>query len=147
MLEKVAELESLLKKRCGTVLPPTHQVILDLKLDLANIYDSDQKLDSVNKRLEIIGERIKVLQILEGDETDSRVKGFLLFRKHNLLVAKIANLQRKNSLNEKDTKELGGQLGISLSESARLLLHDQGCPPHLIEVISMCMSNNLQSNT
>jgi len=147
VLEKVAELESLLKKRCGTVLPPTHQVILDLKLDLANIYDADKKLDSVNKRLEIIGERIKVLQILEGDDTDSRVKGFLLFRKHNLLVAKIANLQRKNSLNEKDTKELGGQLGISLKESARLLLHDQGCPPHLIEVMSMCMSNNLRSNT
>ena len=120
LLEKVTDLETLLKKRCGSVLPPTHQVMLDLKLELANLYDCDRKLDNLNKRLEILGEQIKLIENLEGSDTDSRMKGFLQYRIHNLLIAKVADLQRKKALNEKDVKEIGTQLHISLSESARI---------------------------
>ena len=135
----MTELESLLKKRCGSVLPPTHQVMLELKLDLANLYDCDQKLDSLNKRLDIVNERINLLEILDGEDTDSRMKGFLQFRIHNLLVAKVADLQRnkKGTLSEKEGKELGTKLGFSLTESARLLLHDTGCPPQLSQILAM----------
>ena len=143
VLEKIAELESLLNKRCGSVLPPTHQVMLELKLDLANLYDCDKKLDSLNKRIAIMNERIGILEKLEGEETDSRMKGFLQFRYHNLLVAKAADLQRnKKALTEKDGKEIGTKLGISLTESAKLLSHDYGCPPQLIEIMAMLNSNN-----
>ena len=112
--------------------------MLELKLDLANLYDCDQKLDSLNKRLDIVNERIKCLETLEGEETDSRMKGFLQFRVHNLLVAKVADLQRnKKGLSEKDGKEIGTKLGISLTEAARLLSGDQDMPQHLIEVMAM----------
>ena len=112
--------------------------MLELKLDLANLYDCDTKLDSLNKRLDIVNERLSVLENLEGEETDSRMKGFLQFRIHNLLVAKVAVLQRnKKALTEKDGKEIGTKLGTSLTESARLLSHDQGCPQQLIQLMAM----------
>ena len=137
----MTDLETLLKKRCGSVLPPTHQVMLDLKLELANLYDADRKLDNLNKKLEILGERIKLIENLEGSDTDSRMKGFLQYRIHNLLIAKVADLQRKNALNEKDVKEIGTQLHISLSESARILVKDHGCPIEFIETLARLSIN------
>ena len=135
----MTDLETLLKKRCGSVLSPTHQVILDLKLELANLYD--RKLDNLNKKLEILGERIELIENLEGSDTDSRMKGFLQYRIHNLLIAKMADLQRKKALNEKDVKEIGTQLHISLSESARILVKDHGCPIELLETIARLSIN------
>ena len=136
----MTDLETLLKKRCGSVLSPTHQVILDLKLELANLID-DRKLDNLNKKLEILGERIELIENLEGSDTDSRMKGFLQYRIHNLLIAKMADLQRKKALNEKDVKEIGTQLHISLSESARILVKDHGCPIELLETIARLSIN------
>ena len=137
----MTDLETLLKKRCGSVLPPTHQVMLDLKLELANLYDCDRKLDNLNKRLEILGEQIKLIENLEGNETDSRMKGFLQYRIHNLLIAKVTNLQRKKALNEKDIREIGTQLHISLSESARILVKDHSCPTQLLESLAILSIN------
>ena len=135
----MTDLETLLKKHCGSVLSPTHQVILDLKLELANLYD--RKLDNLNKKLEILGERIELIENLEGSDTDSRMKGFLQWRIHNLLIAKMADLQRKKALNEKDVKEIGTQLHISLSESARILVKDHGCPLQFLETIARLSIN------
>ena len=135
----MTDLETLLKRRCGSVLPPTHQVILDLKLELANLYD--RKLDNLNKKLEILGERIELIENLEGSDTDSRMKGFLQWRIHNLLIAKMADLQRKKALNEKDVKKIGTQLHISLSESARILVKDHGCPLQFLETIARLSIN------
>ena len=64
-------------KRSGTTLPPTHQIMMDVKLDLLNLYDN-QEVD-VSKRLDLLHERIHLLDQLEGKDTDSRLKGFLLF--------------------------------------------------------------------
>ena len=136
----MTDLETLFKKRCGSVLPPTHQVILDLKLELANLYD-DRKLDNLNKKLEIVGERIKLIENLEGSDTDSRMKGFLQYRIHNLLIAKVADLQRKKTLNENDVKEIGTQLHISLSESTRILVKDHGCPIQFLETLARLSIN------
>ena len=79
--EKMAQLESMLKKRSGINLPSRHQILLNLKQELSNLYDSDPKLlqngniDNINKRLEFTKEKITILNILEGEETDSRFKG------------------------------------------------------------------------
>ena len=112
-----------------------------MKLELANLYDADRKLDNLNKKLEILGERIKLIENLEGSDTDSRMKGFLQYRIHNLLIAKVADLQRKKALNEKDVKEIGSQLHISLSESARILVKDHGCPIEFIETLARLSIN------
>ena len=139
-MEKIAELNSLLKKRSGSALPATHQVMLDLKIELANLYDAcaDSKLEmeSLNKRFEIVRERVNLIENLEGQETDSRMKGFLLFRTHTLLVAKLAAQTRSKTLKEQEMKEIAPQLANSLTESARILLHDYGCPNKLLEIIS-----------
>ena len=77
----MAQLESMLKKRSGINLPSRHQILLNLKQELSNLYDSDPKLlqngniDNINKRLEFTKEKITILNILEGEETDSRFKG------------------------------------------------------------------------
>jgi hypothetical protein len=79
--EKVAQLESMLKKRSGINLPSRHQILLNLRQELSNLYDSDPKLlqagniDNINKRLEFTKDKITILNILEGEETDSRFKG------------------------------------------------------------------------
>ena len=81
--EKMAQLESMLKKRSGINLPSKHQILLNLKQELSNLYDSDPKLlqngniDNINKRLEFTKDKITILNILEGEETDSRFKGNL----------------------------------------------------------------------
>ena len=81
--EKVAQLESMLKKRSGINLPSRHQILLNVKQELSNLYDSDPKLlqngniDIINKRLEFTKDKITILNILEGEETDSRFKGKL----------------------------------------------------------------------
>ena len=98
-------------------------------------------LDNLDKKLEILGERIKLIENLEGSDTDSRMKGFLQYRIHNLLIAKVADLQRKKALNEKDVKEIGSQLHISLSESARILVKDHGCPIEFIETLARLSIN------
>jgi len=140
--EKMAQLESMLKKRSGINLPSRHQILLNLKQELSNLYDSDPKLlqngniDNINKRLEFTKEKITILNILEGEETDSRFKGFLQFRLHNLLVAKIALLQRNKTLTNTEMNKIGGQLGETLKESARILYQDHGCPKELIEIIT-----------
>ena len=87
-------------------------------------------------KLPFISERIQILQTLEGEDTDSHMKGLLLFRNHSLLVAKVSFLQRKNMLNEKAKTELGTQLGLTFTESARILHHDQACPPPLLELLA-----------
>jgi hypothetical protein len=82
--EKMAQLESMLKKRSGINLPSRHQILLNLKQELSNLYDSDPKLlqngniDNINKRLEFTKDKITILNILEGEETDSRFKGKLV---------------------------------------------------------------------
>ena len=49
------------------------------------------------------------------------MKGFLQYLTHNLLISKVADLQPKKALNERDVKEIGTELHISLSKSARIL--------------------------
>ena len=39
-------------------------------------------------------------------------------------------------LNEKDVKEIGTQLHISLSESARILVNDYRCPIQFLETLA-----------
>ncbi len=143
--EKISQLESILAKRSGTALPPTHQIMLDLKQELSNLYDTNPNLD-VLKRLEFVVERLDLIDALEGPETDSRLKGFLLFRKHNLLVAKVAYLQRKKALHEADMKAIGLEIGICLTEAARILRLDQGCPTQLIETIAALSKKGLISS-
>ena len=62
--------------------------------------------------------------------------GFLQFRLHNLLVAKIALLQRNKTLTKTEMNKIGVQLGETLKESARILYQDHGCPKELIEIIT-----------
>lgn len=139
-IEKVSQLESIYVKRAGTVLPPTHQIMLDLKQDLSNLYDTNPNLD-VTKRLEFTKERLNLVEQLEGKDTDSRLKGFLRFRLHNLLVVKVAQLQKKKKLTEEIVKELGAELGFNLTESARILKFDHGCPPALIDSVAALLKN------
>ena len=73
---------------------------------------------------------LNILKQLEGQDTDSRLKGFLLFRLHHLLIFKVTS--EKNSLNQTELNEIGIELSKSLSDSARILLYDQGCPPQLM---------------
>ena len=149
--EKVQNLESILKKRSGTVLPPTHQVILDLKIELANAYDATKDFAHLQRRIEIIKERLDILEKLEGEDVDSRLKGFLLFRLHNLLVARIAMMHKTKTLNGTNVKELGQALSKSLNDATRILIQDYGCPHQLIDTIATVSqvnekSENPQSN-
>ena len=139
--EKVQNLESILKKRSGVALPPTHQVILDLKIELANAYDSTKDFSHLERRIDIIRERLEILHKLEGD-VDSRLKGFLLFRLHNLLVARVAFLHKKQALNGTNMTLLGQEMTKSLVDSARMLHKDHGCPPQLIDTISQMNQMN-----
>ena len=128
-----------MKKRSGTALPPTHQILLDLKSDLGVLYDQAShysNLSTVQIKLDFVNERLELLSKIEGEDTESRLKGFLLFRLHNLLIEKVTHLQRKNKVTEKDMKELGPKLANSLQESADILMQDQGCPKPLIHAIS-----------
>ena len=134
--EKVQNLESILKKRSGTVLPPTHQVILDLKIELANAYDATKDFAHLQRRIEIIKERLDILEKLEGEDVDSRLKGFLLFRLHNLLVARIAMMHKTKTLNGTNVKEVGQELSKSLMDATRILYQDHGCPRQLITTIA-----------
>ena len=63
------------------------------------------------------------------------MKGFLQYLTHNLLISKVADLQPKKALNERDVKEIGTQLHISLSESARILVKYHGYPTQLLETL------------
>ena len=120
-------------KRSGTTLPPTHQIVMDVKLDLLNLYDN-QVVD-VSKRLDLLHERIHLLDQLEGKDTDSRLKGFLLFRLHNLLVVKAAQSLQSSNVTQGDMMDIGSELSRCLSECARILMDDQGCPPQLKDTI------------
>ena len=87
---KIQKLETILEKRSGSSLVSTHQCILDLKLELANLYDLSLKktngngnnseiyISRLDKNIGIIRERIHLLEVLEGEETDSRLKGILI---------------------------------------------------------------------
>jgi hypothetical protein len=134
--EKIKQLEDVLTKRSGTVIPSSHQILIDLKTDLGHFYDTTPSLASGKRRLELLRERIGLLAQIEGETTDSRLKGFLQFRLHNLLVEKVAILQRKGVLTEDVINEIGPQLAASLKESVKVLMHDQGCPPQLMQTIS-----------
>ena len=90
----------------------------------------------MNIRLEVLGKRIKLIENLERSDTDSRMKGFFQYQMHNLMIAKVADLQQEKALNEEDVKEIGTQLHISLSESARILVKDQGCPIQFLETLA-----------
>ena len=52
------------------------------------------------------------------------------------MVAKIALLQRNKTLTKTEMNEIGGQLGKTLKESARILYQDHGCPKELIKTIA-----------
>ena len=121
------------------MLPSTHQILLDLKLDLVNLYDRVKRSDlaSINRRLDIVQERIQMIESLEGSETDSSAKGILQFRVHNLLLAKMSMLQRSGNLNKEHIAEYGSQLNFTLSESARMLLNDFTCPPQLNNAVAL----------
>jgi len=139
--EKIPQLESILKKRSGSSLPATHQILIDLKSDLARLYDTSPNPSNLQKRFEFVEERIDLIDRIEGPETETRLKGFMLFRLHNLLVEKFTILQRKNKITEKDMKEFGLKLGWSLQESINILINDQGCPKHLIQSMSSICEN------
>ena len=141
--EKVQNLEAILKKRSGVALPPTHQVILDLKIELANAYDATKDFSHLERRIDIVRERLDILVKLEGD-VDSRLKGFLLFRLHNLLVARVAFLHKKQALNETNMTQIGQQMSQSLMDSTRILYKDHGCPQQLIDTLSQV--NHLNGN-
>ena len=134
--EKVQELESILKKRSGKVLSPTNQVMLDLKIELANSYDATKDFAHLQRRIDIIKERLDILEKLEGEDVDSRLKGFLLIRLHNLLVARITMLHKTKAMNEKNIKELGQELSKSLTDATRILYQDHGCPQQLMDTIA-----------
>ena len=54
----------------------------------------------------------------------------------------MADLQLKNALaNEYDVKEIGTQLHISLSESARILVKDHGFPIQFLEILARLSIN------
>ena len=54
----------------------------------------------------------------------------------------MADLHRKNALaNEYDVKEIGTQLHISLSESARILVKDHGFPIQFLEILARLSIN------
>ena len=93
-------------------------------------------MTSIDKRIEFTQERINIIEKLEGQNVDSRLKGFLQFRLHNLLMAKIVQLQREKSLNEENMNKIASQLATSLKESARILHQDHGCPKELIKNIA-----------
>ena len=66
---------------------------------------------------------------------------------HNLLVAKIALLQRNKTLTKTEMNEIGGQLGETLKESSRILYQDHGCPKELIEIITTISQINGETIT
>ena len=135
--EKIQQLESLLKKRSGTALPQTHQIMIDLKTDLGVLYDqSNPNLGTCQLRIGFVKERLDLLDKIDGEDSESRLKGFLMFRHHNLLVEKVTHLSRKNNFKQSEMQELGLQLGNTLKVSAGILLEDQGCPPALIESLT-----------
>ena len=117
-------------------MPPTNQVMLDLKIELANLYDATKDLSHLQRRIDIIKERLDILEKLEGEDVDSRLKGFLLFRLHNLLVARIAMMHKTKTLNGTNVKEVGQELSKSLMDATRILYQDHGCPHQLITTIA-----------
>ena len=90
----------------------------------------------MQRRIEIIKERLDILEKLEGEDVDSRLKGFLLFRLHNLLVARIAMMHKTKTLNGTNVKEVGQELSKSLMDATRILYQDHGCPRQLITTIA-----------
>ena len=91
--EKIPQLESILKKRSGTSLPATNQILIDLKADLARLYDSSPNANNLQNRFEFVEERLDLINRIEGPDTETRLKGFMLFRLHNLIVEKVTILQ------------------------------------------------------
>ena len=62
----------------------------------------------------------------------SMLQGFLFFRLHQLLIAKMTWLQKnRRKIGPQELEELGKALGSTLQGSARILSHDQGCPQEL----------------
>ena len=61
------------------------------------------------------------------------------------MVAKIALLQRNKTLTKTEMNKIGGQLGETLKESARILYQDHGCPKELIEIITNISKINAET--
>ena len=59
-----------------------------------------------------------------------------MFRYHNLLISKMALLQKNKTLKKEDINEIGTQMGTTLKESARILFRDHGCPEQLMQNIA-----------
>jgi hypothetical protein len=65
--------------------------------------------------------------------------GFLNFKRHNLLLAKMLAIRRDEIESEEDQQNLGAMVSESLCSAWRLLKDDIGCPKELIEAVQMCM--------
>lgn len=115
-------------------LPPTNSLMLDLKNELASVLAADRSPRSVDRRIEIVSERMAVLKAV--DEGASRLLGFLAFRLHCLQVEKVA-VSRRGGKGD-DGRPVSDALARSIVENLRLaaglLAGDMSCPPELTEL-------------
>ena len=126
-------MEDLLEKH-SKLLPPHHYLLLNLKLDLMNEYGKIHNSASIERRQELLRERMDVLGLVDGGE-ESRLMGFMYFKQHMLLVEKLVMLQRSGSRDFEDVaKELSSEVKRTLIRATKLLKDDIGCPEELQEM-------------
>ena len=106
-------------------LSPTHSMVLNLKLRLLGLYsECNQAEFAIDRSLELIRERLRVLKMV--DDGESRLEGFLNFRLHCALNAKL-------TLSDFETrKKLQPESLKSFVNAKTLLQGDYGCPQSLL---------------
>ena len=106
-------------------LPQTNSLMLDLKNDLCALYARRGRGEALDRRLQIVEERARVLRTVDGHQ--SRLMGFLAFRIYLLLA-------EKTSRDEDTDRENGQRMRQELEIAASLLLEDTGCPRELAKL-------------
>jgi hypothetical protein len=116
--------------------------MLNLKIELINELALVRTLKSVNRRLDLLAERMSVLRKVDGEE--SRLMGFLHFKQHNLLVGKLLATQKTGTEAEFEemTLAMGPMVSETLTQAVRLLGKDIGCPPEMRHIVSLSQNED-----
>lgn len=106
-----------------------HFIIVNFKAELINQYSKINSILSVERRIELLKERIDLL--IQVDDNESRLFGFLSFKLHCCFVEKASLMQRKGSQIDEILKS---QINNTFKDSLRILSDDASCPKELKDI-------------